>query len=648
MIWIVLILVALGIPVATSAEPADANGSTWTMNVTGEALGRGVGVEGSEGAFREDYDTLDSGGGAETRFEGYDGRGNYFEGAASILGLDGGRGVDGATVHVRGGHRGLYTLTGAFSRSRSFFDDHLRRAGGGTVAPAQLGDDLDLVRTNGELAADVHFGPRSNLRLSYAHRASDGDQNLLKASVVEGLSPVAFRFPGFKDIDTRSDSLDLEGMFPAGPFDLRLIAGWTDSSSRSTTHQTDVRADLTQEFLRFTDDVDTTLVRAGVDIATPTTWNVLGHAGYRYFWADADANAHQQVDSVLERTAGGISVTQRSHTGHTGMALSPAPHLLLRTSYTILDQHRDGDSSELRQGGASAVASDTDKDLTRHRSRLELSYTGLTRTRLRATYRYEHSDRDLDSQMFGAASDPIAGIDRIEDTDQKRDVHRLLLEARIRADRTLLVKAGYRYRREDIDEDIDELLNEYVLGDRHRETHTGFLGGRYRWNRSTTFEARGEFQHEDYERTDTVGDSSTTMNAQIGQLRAVSTPAQGLVVTSMLSIANRDYEVGTPRRVLGVFAPIEFRGRSLSTAFSARYRVDERTTLGGRYTLVDAGGSLDNITHRLFVDGGYRVSDRLRFTGGYAYLSFDEGLYDGRDYDAHLGWVSVHFAFAAG
>jgi len=647
-ISILLVVLMLGFPVGVFAEPDGVDGSTWTMSMSGRALGRGTGVGGSEGAFREDYDTLGSGGGAETRFKGHDERGHYFEGAASILGIDDGRGVGGASVHVRGGQRGFYTLTGAFSRAQSFFDDHVRRPGAGRAAPGQLGREFDLVRTNGDIAADVRLGPRSNLRLAYAHRASDGDANLLKASGVESLSPYAFRFPAFHNIDTRSDSLDFEGLFPAGPLDVRLVAGWTDAASRTTTNQTNVRSDLSQESVRFTDDIDTTTVHAGADIATPTTWSVLGHAGYRYYWVDADADASQRTDSVLERTANGISVTQHSHAGHSGIAFSPARHLLVRTTYTIVDQRRDGDGSETRQRGASVVESDTDKRLTRQRARLDVSYAGLRRTRLRGMYRYEHSHRDLDVSMLGAATDPLSGIDRIQGTDQKRDVHRLLLEARIRADRALLVKAGYRYRREDIDEDRTELVNEYTLGDRHRETHTGFLGGRYRWGRITTFEARGEFEHEDYERTDIRGDSTTSVNAQIGHLRAVTVPAPGLVVTGMFSVVNRKYEIGKPRRDLSIFAPIEFRGRSLSTALAARYRVNDQTTLGGRYALIDAGGSLDNLTHRLFLDGGYRVNDRLSFTGGYAYLSFDQGLYDGRDYDAHLGWVAVQLAFSAG
>ena len=74
MIGILLFIVALGLPGAAAAEPADPNGSTWTMHMTGRALGRGTGVDGSDSAFREDYDTLDSGGGAETRFEGHDAR----------------------------------------------------------------------------------------------------------------------------------------------------------------------------------------------------------------------------------------------------------------------------------------------------------------------------------------------------------------------------------------------------------------------------------------------------------------------------------------------------------------------------------------------------------------------------------------------
>lgn len=629
-------------------EPGAPTASTWTMTMDGRMLGHGVGVGGSSRKFLEDYDTLGSGAGAATHFAGHDALGNYFEGAASILGLDAGRGVDGAGVHVRGGHRGLYTLTGDFTRSRSFFDDRLRHGGGGTVVPARLGQDLDLVRTNGRLTADVRFGARSRFGLVYDHRASDGDESLIKASPVESLGPFAFRFPAFKDIDVRADAVDAEVELPAGPLDLRLTAGWTDVSSRSTTHETGIRPDLARAPVEFTDDIDTTIVRAGIDVATPTTWNVLGHAGYRFLWMDADADASQSTGSVLERTADGISVTERSYAGHTGMVLFPLPHLLVRSTYTIVDQHRDGSGREQRRQGASLVSSDTDTDVTRHRQRLEISYTGLPRTRLRATYRYEHRDRDTDVQMLGAASDPLGGIDRIQQTDDTSNAHHLLVEGRWRVTRPWLVKGGYRYRREDTDEDVDQLLNEDTLGDRHRESHTGFLGARYRWGRRATFEAQGELLHEDYDRTDIPGDSSTALDAQVGWLRTITSPLPRLLVTSLLSVANRDYDVGTPRQNLGVFAPIQFHGRSLSSAVAARYAATDRVTLGGRYTLVDAAGSLDNIIHRVFLDAGYRVSERLRVTTGYAYLSFDQGLYRGPDYDAHLGWLALHLDFPAG
>jgi hypothetical protein len=630
---------------AASAAPRSGG---WTVETSTRALGRGAGVSGNRRQFLEDYDTLDSGGGAETRFSGDDGRGNYFDGAASILGQEHGEGVDGAEVHVRGGHRGLYTVTGDLSRTRSYFDDHLKRAGGGTVAPAELGRDLDLVRTNGRLAAELRLGERGRVGVVYQHREADGDESLIKGSVVERLSPYAFRFPAFKTLDLRSDALDVDGDVPAGPLDVRLTAGFTDQHDRTTVHERNVGADSAVEGVRFTDDFDTTVVRAGAEVSTPPDWALLARAGYRFVWVDGDADTTQQTGSILERSADGISVTERNHTGHTGFAYAPLPHLLVRTAYTILDQHRDGDGLEVRRAGTTFVQSDATKDLRRHRPRVEITYTGLPRTLLRASYRYERSTRDLEAQMLGAASDPLAGVDRVEATTEDKDLHLALVEARYRATQRLLLSGGYRLRREKIDESVDQLLNEDTLGDRDRELHAVFLGGRYRAERRLTLEARGELQHDEYDRTDAPGDSKTSVDAETATLRAIAMPMPRLLVTGLFSVANRDYDVGTPRRNLSFFAPIEFRGRALSGAIATTYTVDDRTSVNGQYTLVDAGGSLDNLTHRLFVGAGYRVSDRLRVGAGYAYLSFDQGLYDGRDYEAHVGWASVSVAFPPG
>lgn len=617
----------------------------WTLRSSARLVGRGVVLSGDEAKFREDYDTLQSGGGAEGSLSGRDGRGNYFDLRGSLLGQEAGDAVDGAALRLRAGRWGRYSIRGDFSRTQSFYDDSSEGRFNAFPFTNELGRELDTARTNGGFAADVLFGRHGRVALAYRHRETGGDRSLLKGSVVEGVSPFAFAFPAYQDLDVRADALDVKGSTAVGPLILRANAGFTDERDRTETVETNFGPTALRDQTRFRDDMSLTIVRAGVDVETDPTLPVLGHAGYRFFWVDADGSSSQEIDSVVVRTADGVSVTDRRHAGHVGTAFSPLPHLYVRSALTILDQDRDGDGAEIRGTGTDPVDDRTRKHLRRYRPRVELGYRGLPRTLLRAGYRFEYVDRDLDLSMLGALVGDPGGIDRVQETDENRAVHTLRLAARVRAARQVLVTADYTLVREDIDESVDTLLNEDTLGDRSRDRDTVGVGVRYRPLKRTTLEARGEYQREDYDREDVPGDSSTCMEAGIVELRATTAPTPRLRLSGLVSLADRDYDVGTPRRDLTFFRSIEFEGRSGTGSLAATWAVGDRTTLRGQYSLVDAGRSLDNVNHRLFLSADHRVDEHVSVGLGYAFLDFNQYLYGGDDFTANVVWGTVKLTF---
>jgi len=155
----------------------------------------------------------------------------------------------------------------------------------------------------------------------------------------------------------------------------------------------------------------------------------------------------------------------------------------------------------------------------------------------------------------------------------------------------------------------------------------------------------GEYQHEHFDRTDVGGDSATTIGTEMVSVRSVSIVTPRLMLSGLFALANRDQNVGTPRSVLGTFRPLEYRGRSLTGAATGIYSIDDRTTAQLQYSVVDAGGSIDNISNRVFASVGRHVSDHVRIAIGYAYLGFDQRLYSGHDYGAHVGWTTLSVAF---
>ncbi len=626
-----------GFDVGALASPARA------LKASGLLLGRGVGVSGSRAGFLEDYDSLDTGAGVELSASGEADDGRYFDATGSLLGQVANDGIAAGQLRLRAGKRDVLRLEADLQRSPSFYADIVRRPGTGWDPAAGSEDPLELERTDARVSAELFLGS-SRLELVYRHHGNDGDESLIKASPVGTLGPYAFRAPAYKDVEAHADAIDAEVTLLASPVQVTLNGGYTNERNRTGVDEVIVSPSGTEGVRRFGDDIRSEVVRAGVGVTTDPNSAVFARAVYQYVHVDADASPSVQNEAGGSQTVGEVSIRQTSHAGLAAVAYSPLPDTMFVATYTILDLSRTGSGLESRGPGL-GVRDDVQKTLLRQRPRIELRYSGLPRTLLRARYRYERRERDLSTQMMSAATDPLGGlgVDRVVDDD--RDLHTVVFEGRVRATRQLLMRAGYRFRHEAIREDSNQPLDTDLLGDRNRELHGGFLSARTRLNAKVTLEAVGTIESERYERTQASPGSTASLDAGTATVRAVTRFNPKLLATWFLSYAKRTQDVGTPRRDLAFFAPLEFTGESLSTAVAASYALDEQTSVRGHYALVDVGGSLSNLTNRLLIGVTRRLNDKIGFGLGYSFLDFDDDDLAARGYGAHLGWASVNWVF---
>jgi hypothetical protein len=644
---------------AQASAPAAESGAGllngWTTTSSGRVVGRGVAVHGDERKYREDYDDLGSGGGASGATSAYDAAGHYLQLDGAFLEQQKGTDLDQGELHVRGGQWGRWGITGDLTRSQAFYDDTYGGPLHAFPFTNGLGRDLVTTRTNGRLKFEWLFGDRGRATLDYRHGENDGNRSMIKGSLVQSLAPFAFRFPAFQSLHVHGDAVDFRTTLPLGPLLLLVTSGYTDEHDRTTTRETNWGPDALSDRSGYRDDVHVKMARAGVDLSTPPVWPVFAQAGYDFLYADTDSgSSYSQFagtsGSELVRSDDGISVQDRGHLAHGGAIFTPVRDLLVRVAYSMVDRNRDGAGTELRSTGIATppqtVRNTGAKDLFRQNPRLEITYAGLPRTLLRARYAYEHSERDLDYSMLGPAVAPLDPVERLERTNSDQDIHVADFEARVRPVTPLLLSTGYEYRHEHDTEDLIQVVDEAVLGDRTRHRDTVYASARVRAGGRTSFDVRGEYQHEHFDRTDAPGDSTTSVSAEMVTARAVSVVTPRFTLTSLFSLANRDQNVGgPPRLVLGTFRPMEFRGRSVTGAVAGSYTIDDRTDAQLQYSIVDAGGSLDNVGQRVLFTVGRRLSEHARIAVGYAYLTFDQGLYGGDDYAAHVGWTSLNLTF---
>lgn len=648
-IWALLATIATAAPAAgEDAPPAAGAAATLTAGL----FGRGVHVDGDARKYREDYDDLQSGGGVELFAEDENDDGVYATGGASILFAERGDAFDGAEVALAGGRWGRYHFRSRISLLQSYYDDSYERPLIAFPFSNELGRDLHTNRADVDVEATALLGDRGSLSLRYLHDEMEGDRSILKGSVVEDLGIYAFQAPGFQTLDRRADAVDLRAILPAGPVQLALDAGYRNEDKTMGTNEINHAPAALRDRVVFTDSFDVDVVQGGVLLSAVDDPRLQGHAGYRIAWVDSTGGSTQRggTDSLdTRRAAGDADVDSLTQLGHAGLILRPLADLALRASYAVRDRDRDGTGNEVRTaiGGASSqsLANDTRKDLFSHQPRASLTYSGLPRTRIRASYAFDKTSRDLDLRSL-VDGDGAAAIDRIQRTDEDIYTHKARLGARARLARWASGELGYDLLREEIDQTVHELVNESVLGDRDRDLDRVFALLRLRASGRTSFETGGEWNRGEYRRTDVGGDSSTMIEGYRVHAQVSSTPLTRLSTHATVSWVDRDYTVGEDSpRDLSIFRDIEFRNRFIAGSLLAAWAATADLALRGRYSVAAASGSLDNLSQRVHLDASYRATEMLSLATGYSYLGFDEDLWPDDDFDGHFAWARVELTF---
>lgn len=645
-------ILAAGLLLAATAVAEEPTPSTGSTTADAGLFGRGVYVDGDSRKYREDYDSLQSGGGFDFFIDNQRDDGVYATGGGSFLFADGGDAFDGAEMSIGVGRWGKYHVRGRLSLLQSYFDDSREGPLGAFPFTNDLGRPLHTRRADIDVEAKAFLGDGGFASVRYVHKELHGDRSLLKGSTVEGLSPFSFRAPSFQDVDSQTDGVDLEAVVPIGPVDLGIEGAYRTVSNDTTTQEINYGPSSLRDKVRFNNDFVVDVYRGGVSVSANEDPRIQGHAGYRFAYVDSNADSTQTggpTGNEPRRESDDVAVNSWTHVGHAGVVVRPITGLAIRTSYAVRDLDRNGSGTELRLSAvgsqAQSLRNDSHQDSLTHSPRVSATYSGIPRTRIRASYSFDYIDRDLDWSSLTDRVGPAA-VDRIQDSDEDVYRHRAKVGARVRVARRTNAEVGYVMLREDIDQTVNELVNEVVLGDRYRHRDRVFANLRTRTTRSSSFLLGAEWSRNKFRRTDIEGDSSSKVEGYkvSGQFNA--RPLSGVSTNATISWIDRDSDVGEdPDRALSIFRDIEFRDRHLAGAVLASWAATTDLTLRGRYSVAYVQGSLDNLSQRVHADASYQASELLRLAAGYSYLGFDQRLFDSDDFNGHYAWARCELTF---
>ncbi len=645
------------LPVAALVCAATAFADTQTTSsgaptATVGLFGRGVKVNDDSAKYREDYDSLQSGGGLDFFIEDQRDDGVYGTAGGSLLFTERGDAFDGAELSIAGGRWGMYHFRGKLSLLQSFFDDSRGGPLGAFPFTNELGRELHTNRANIDLEGKAFVGDGGWVSLRYLHNELGGDRSLIKGSTVEGLSPFSFRAPSFQEVDRQSDGVELDVVVPVGPLDLALDARYRAEDNAMITRETNYGPSALRDRVAFRDAFKVDVYQGGVTVSATDDPRVQGHAGYRVAHVAATGESMQTggpSGGDPRRRSDDVEVDSWSHVGHAGLIVRPLTGLAIRASYALRDVDRTGSGTEQRMAAigptTQLLRNRTQRESLSHSPRVSVAYSGLPRTHLRAGYSFDYIDRSLSWSSLTDMAGPAA-VDRVQRSGEKVTRHKAEVGARVRIARRATGELGLEMLREEIDQSVDELVNEVVLGDRDRDRDRIFARLRIRAPRGSSVVVGGEWNRYEIDRTDIEGDSSAKVEGYKVSAQLNSRPLSGVSTNATVAYVDRDTKVGesTPR-TLTIFRDVEFRDRHLAGALLASWAATPNLSLRGRYSVAYVQGSLDNISHRFHLDAGYQATDLLRWVAGYSFLGFNEDLFAGDDFDGHFAWARCEVSF---
>jgi hypothetical protein len=446
----------------------------------------------------------------------------------------------------------------------------------------------------------------------------------------------------------------VDAVLPAGGVQIGLVAGYRNETNKDTTNEINYSDSAVRDRVRFRDKAEVNAGYGAVSVAADSNAAIQGNAGYQVSYVGSDGSSSQRVGpmtgaTVTVRSTDDVDVDTWAHTGHSGLVFHPRHDLSVRVAHVARYRDRTANSTENRVGisgdSSQLVSNRTDQETLSNSPRVSLNYSGLPRTRLQASYRFDQVHRDINFRS-NPEDGGLSAITHIQRTDEDVYRHSARIAAWTRLARRVRGEVGYHLVREDIDESVKELVNESTLGSRDRERDRVYAKIRVRATRQTSILLSGEYEHSCFNRTDIPGDSSTEVDGYRIDAQVHSQPFADFSTQAVFSYIDRDYKVGDKTdRTLSSFRDIEFHDRSTVGTLLASWSPIPELALRGRYSAAAASASLDNLSQRVHGDVSYRATDRIRLSTGYSFLGFDEDSYFGDDYDTHLAWAGVDVEF---
>ncbi|HIF98283.1 MAG TPA: hypothetical protein EYQ54_14890 [Myxococcales bacterium] len=506
----------------------------------------------------------------------------------------------------------------------------------------------------------------------FRYRKLDGDQTLLKGGTLDGVQidvgggpgvgPIDFRFPGRKSLDQDGKTAMLGARTGLLGINWQTDISYQYHDIQSSTFEPSYCTSAASppgscgsnslaHLDRFSEATKLQLVKYDIAGSRNVSSNLFLFGAGFFSWERSDPQPDQFVSEASvfgfrgeTRTTSSARVTRFTPAASFGGVYRATRNLLVRADTQLRAHIQSGDLSETRDesplvsgvGDFSRVTNTADRDAVISTTRLEADWKVRPRVTVSADARYQYRWDDVNSRQ----ETTLPG-DRPEIEQYTQNMSRLKLGPSIRYKmrKGRSVQGGYDFSFVDVSQDINEISNQYNVGDYDLMRHHLYLKAGGRVSKKLRGELRAQYSYETREMDGAV--SSDALGNIFNPTSSAEVRMKGWSVVPMLRWRPQDHwslygSYSISQRHFEPKSGDSFDYKVLTNALSsgATYRPSDSWSVSGSYTLYHNSQSVQNTGHNASLSGSLAVSEDFAANGAVRYLSFNQDATSLDDYNA--------------
>ena len=522
----------------------------------------------------------------------------------------------------------------------------------------------------------------NDISADFIYRRIEGQMSLRKGGTLNTGDPAAgsgpflesvnFDVSSRKEVDYESIGAVIRGRANPGGFNIQLDLRGMHHDLKSIVREPNFDADAASSQVEiYGRDTKIGILDGDIVVSRHFAHNVFVFGGASLSFERSEPEPNQLIQTgsfalapvrALSRETLDSEITRFTQALTGGAVFLPMRSLTIRANASLRFSQQEGDLREDRQEGTFAfgdvgtITNQSERNTVSASVRVKGDWRPMKRVKVMGFARFDFRQEEAESRR--TFNFVVTEFPEIEDYSTERTKFRAGAEATYRFRRGRTLSGGYEFAYVGFENDVDQILNQFIVEDYERLRHRIHVKAAGRITNKFRGEIRAEYYFENRTLDTPVVEPTGFAVGEEGEIEI-----QGFKILHMLnyqhdehwggvlsaSIGRETYELQdagpAPALFSSQFAGFEYEALTVTGTVSMNWSPNERLRNVLSYTLYHNSESVENVGHDASVRTRFALDENWDLNGTLRYLAFDPNNNSADDYQALIVSVGMtgHF-----